>query len=81
MDALILGGLTALSAAFGLAFWTSLVRPALLDALAGADDLEGSAFFAARPGSLTALRFALGAGLALAAFLTGAATAFLGVTR
>ncbi|MEQ1505815.1 MAG: hypothetical protein ABMB14_26510 [Myxococcota bacterium] len=77
MEPLIVGGLTALTAVVGMAFWQVLVRPEALLALWSDPRSEPEGWFDLHPGILRALRYALGAVLFLSGFLTGLALTFL----
>lgn len=81
MDAAFIGVLAMLCAGQGALLWAALVRPHQLSAVLGQDDLGARPFFDERPALLGALRLALAIGLLVTAFFTGAATAFLGLTR
>jgi cytochrome P450 len=88
MEPLIVGGLTAVTAVLGVAFWQLLVRPEALLALWADPDRssasglrdprrEAEGWFDHHPGTLRALRYSLGTVLFLSGFLTGLTLTFL----
>jgi cytochrome P450 len=76
MEPFIVGGLTAITAVLGVAFWQLLVRPETMLAL-WADPRESDIWFQHHPATLRALRYTLGTVLFLSGFLTGLALTFL----
>ncbi len=81
MDLALISAFAVLCAGQGALLWLALVRPHQLGAIWGRDELGDRPFFEERPALLGALRVALALGLLVTAFLTGAGTAFLGLTR
>ena len=76
MEPLVVGGLTGLTAVVGVAFWQLMVRPESLLSL-WSDPRSPQVWFDQHPGTLRALRWALGTVLFLAGFLTGLTLTFL----
>lgn len=77
MEPFIVGVLTAVTAVLGVAFWQLLVRPESLLGLWADPRAEPEGWFEHHPGTLVALRYALGTVLFLSGFLTGLALTFL----
>lgn len=84
MEPFIVGVLTAVTAVLGVAFWQLLVRPESLLGLWSEPRVEpgtprwgDDGWFEHHPGTLRALRYALGTVLFLSGFLTGLALTFL----
>lgn len=77
MEPFIVGGLTAVTAVLGVAFWQLLVRPEALLALWTDPSTPSDVWFEHHPGALRALRYSLGTVLFLSGFLTGLALTFL----
>ena len=77
MEPFIVGVLTAVTAVLGVAFWQLLVRPESLLGLWAEPQPETEGWFEHHPGTLRALRYALGTVLFLSGFLTGLALTFL----
>ncbi len=80
MEAIGVGVLTSLTVGLGLILWYLMVSPELMLSLFDDEAATGDGFFDRQPGLLAALRWSLGVALVLMAFLTGLATAFLGIT-
>ena len=79
MDALVVGGLGALAAVFGLLTWLLWSHPELVFG-AGRDPGGEDDWGAAHPAALGWLRWIAGGGTFLLGFLTGLAAAFLAGT-
>lgn len=78
MEPFIVGGLTAITAVLGVAYWQLMVRPETMLALWTDPRKDGdTSWFRHHPGALRALRYALGTVLFLSGFLTGLALTFL----
>jgi hypothetical protein len=79
MDALVIGGLTAVTAVVGVFWWQLLVQPDAL--LAGwARDAEEQQWFEHHPALLAALRWVAGSLVFVLGFGTGLALTFLART-
>lgn len=80
MEAIVVGALTSLTVGAGMILWYLMVNPELMLSLFDDEAATGDGFFARRPGTLQVLQWTVGVALVLLAFLTGLATAFLGLT-
>lgn len=79
MDAVLVGGLSALTAISGMLWWQLLVRPeVLLGPLTTEDAPDG--WFVHHPGAVRALKLVAGGLVFLFGFLTGLALTFLART-
>jgi hypothetical protein len=77
MEPFIVGALTAITAMLGVVFWQLLVRPETMLSLWAEPSPRDGDWFQHHPGTLRALRYALGTVLFLSGFLTGLALTFL----